>query len=220
MTWFTIGISGITCGGKTTLATKFYNYLSDENTPKQFGNIRINRVVLIQQDKYFWPRDNPKHIWIDEINFINREVMSAMDMDQMWADVEEVLTPQANSVTAVDQQNNSPVSNGALINLNILIIEGFLIFNYDPIYDLCQIKYHFQLPYDLCLQRRLKRNFKHVNPQPEKYFAEFIWPSYRKHLDELKNSKEIIYLNGEHNKEEIFKLAFHYFIEAALRANA
>lgn len=239
MSWFVIGISGVTCGGKTTLATRFIEYLSDsehQKTLKSVHNIQINQVRIIHQDRYFWPRDSPKHVWIDELQFINRELLSAIDTDAINRDIDAILCenvkntvttsatlsaiPSNETSTAVvingneqqDQQEPQPPHTSP-IQLNILVIEGFLIFNDQRIDTRCDLKFFFHLSFETCWQRRRKRVFKHVNPHPEQYFKEILWPSYKKHLNEICDPKNIIYLNGELELDDIFKLSVRYFIE-------
>lgn len=43
--------------------------------------------------------------------------------------------------------------------LNILIIEGFLIFNHPVTFDICNVKYHLHVPYEVCYARRVKRTY-------------------------------------------------------------
>lgn len=201
-----IGISGITGGGKSTLATRLLPFLSDPNHADIFDGVHINKVVLINQDKYFYVRDSPNHTWIPEINFINREILSAMNMDQFAADVADT----------VDKLRENDVSNGnaaptdaqnARVVVNILLIEGFLIYNDERINRFCELRFHIYLSYDVGLQRRLKRNFKHINPKPEWYFEHFIWPMYQKHLSEVPNKTDLIYLNGEQHVDDVFHQA-------------
>lgn len=217
MSWFVVGISGVTCGGKTSLATRFHDYLSNaenQKTLKAMHNIQINKVRLIHQDRYFYPRDSPKHTWIEELNFINRELLSAIDTDAMDRDVAAIL---AEGVTATTAQPE-PTSPDTIepVSVNILLIDGFLIFNDERISSRCQLKFFFQLSFEVCISRRRKRVFKHINPNPERYFREILWPSYRKHMHEIQDASDIIFLNGEHNQEEIFKLALNYFVDAAV----
>lgn len=223
MSWFVVGISGVTCGGKTTLANRFFEYLNDANNKKTLHiqhNIQINKVRIIHQDKYFHPRDWPNHVWIEELNFINREHLAAIDTDAMCRDVEAILAENVIGPSAVVQGNDAtdviappPTSP---IHLNILLIEGFLIYNDVRINALCHMKFFFRLSFDVCWDRRRKRVFKHINPNPERYFREVLWPSYKQHLDVMPDANKIIFLNGEHNPEEIFKLTLRYFVETVL----
>lgn len=190
-----IGISGITGAGKTTLASSLYAYLSDPKNIKLFETRKISKVHLIHQDKYFYARDSPNHIWIPEINFINREILSAMDMKRFVNDI-QTLYFELNSSDKINFDSDR--------NLNILIVEGFLIFNETKINDLCNIRFHLFVSYDEGFKRRLTRTFKHINPQPEWYWENYIWPSYQKHLNELPNKNELIFINGEQSVDVCF----------------
>lgn len=222
MSWFVVGISGVTCGGKTTLANRFFEYLSDATHQKSLKtrhNIHINKVRIIHQDKYFYPRDWPHHVWIDELNFINRERLAAIDTDAMARDVETILAENVITPIETVQGNGAtddiapPTPPPPAIQLNILLIDGFLIYNDVRINNLCHLKFFFRLSFDVCWDRRRQRVFKHVNPHPERYFREVLWPSYKQHLDEMPAQNSIIFLNGEHDPEEIFKLTLRYFKE-------
>lgn len=201
-----IGISGITGGGKTTLATRMLPFLSDPKNADIFDGVRINKVHLINQDKYFYARDSPNHKWIPEINFINREILSAMNMDQFAADVAETV----DKLRENDDLNENLVPIGAdstRVLVNILLVEGFLIYNDERINRFCELRFHIYLSYEVGLQRRLKRTFKHVNPKPEWYFEHFIWPMYHKYQNEVPNKTDLIYLNGEQHVDDVFRQA-------------
>lgn len=204
-----IGISGITGGGKTTLATALHQYLSDRNNANAFDGIRINQVALIHQDKYFWIRSSPNHTWIKEINFINREILSAMDMDKFANDVSETVRQLTDDTPETNKQPCSPKidTNCSWISVNICIIEGFLIYNDERINRFCGLRFHLYLSSDVGFQRRLLRTFKHQNPQPKWYWDNYAWPLYRKYLDEVPNKSELILINGEDDVDSIFNEA-------------
>lgn len=195
MKLFIVGISGVSGSGKSTLATKLYDHLSDATNANAFDNCHIKQVHLIQQDKYFYPRDSSHHIWIKDINFINREVLSAIHVDGMWSDVENTVSQFSATETNCDCNAN---------DVCILLVEGFLIFNDERINALCNLRLHLTLTPEVCLERRLKRVWKHVNPQPIKYFQEYVWPSYRMHRDLVQKSDQIYYINGEDSREKLF----------------
>lgn len=212
-----IGISGISGGGKTTLATALHKYLSDSKNADLFDGIHINEIVLMHQDKYFYPRDSPHHIWIPEINFINRELLSAMNMDKFAEDVNETMKNLRN-VT-----NSSSSEDAKGITVNILLVEGFLIYNDQRINQCFQLRFNFHLPYAVGLARRLIRTFKHINPKPEWYFDNYIWPSYHKHLNEVPNKTDLIHLNGDQTKDDIFNQALSTittFLSNQMNSNA
>lgn len=197
---YVVGISGVSGGGKSTLANSLFDYLSERTNANVLENHSITRVSLIAQDKYFYPRDSPHHIWIKDMNFINREVLSAIDGERLWTDIADCVL-QLSEVEASAHE------------ICILLIEGFLIFNDDRINELCDLRLHVTLTPEEGLRRRMTRTWKHVNPDPAKYFKEYMWPSYVKHLEIVKNRDQIHYLNGENTRDELFKESLRLIIE-------
>lgn len=51
--WLVIGISGVTCGGKSSLAQSLYDYFSKRAGQELKAGIQLNRTELINQDAYF-----------------------------------------------------------------------------------------------------------------------------------------------------------------------
>lgn len=141
-------------------------------------------------------------------------------MDKMLKDIFEILNSrfilhQTKSVTNHFQSDNifwdhyrshlteDKLNNHGILNkivksnvlLNILIIEGFLVFNHAILLDLCNLKFHLHVPYEVCYERRQKRMYD--PPDVPLYFEMAVWPSYEQHLKEIHNRDEIIFLNGE-----------------------
>lgn len=181
--WLVVGITGVTCSGKSTLARSI---ISEINAKKvQFPDyITIGSVELIKQDDYFHPKTSAEHVWIPEFNYINREILTALNMSKMCADVKGIIGAY-----------QPYTKTGEKCILNILVIEGFLIFNCEEVGDMCQIKIDVQLSYDECCKRRLKRTYN--PPNPAGYFEKIIWPFYQQHLNEYKNIKDLYVINGE-----------------------
>lgn len=71
--WIVIGIAGVTCGGKTTLANKLKELLCP--------------VYVIHQDKYFLPDSSSQHVRCPGMEHNNYDILSALDMEQMWRDI-------------------------------------------------------------------------------------------------------------------------------------
>lgn len=87
--------------------------------------------------------------------------------------------------------------------LNILIIEGFLIFSHTILLDLFNIKFHLHVPYEICYERRKKRQYE--PPDVPLYFEMVVWPYYERHLREFKHREEIIFLNGDTLPDKCFE---------------
>uniref|UniRef100_A0A182QJK4 Deoxynucleoside kinase domain-containing protein n=1 Tax=Anopheles farauti TaxID=69004 RepID=A0A182QJK4_9DIPT len=258
-TWLVIGISGVTNGGKTTLAKALETYfLAHKGTVFFRENLHLNQVVSICQDDYFLPVDSPRHEIIKKLNHINWEVMGSLDMDRMCQDVMKVLGHKfilydcqqlrnhhqngdrdremdgpepvepamdeynlfadhflSNFLTKYDENGTASQRATNLIKksknesyqslnmkLNILLLEGFLIFNHSFTRDLCTVKFHIHLPYERCYARRMQRVYD--PPDVVGYFEMCVWPMYERHYREFKGRKDIYVLNGEIPPDSIF----------------
>lgn len=192
---YELQISGVTCGGKTTITNLLRDCLSDlANKNVLNDNITIKSVKMISQDDYFWPVDSPHHKLCEHLNHINWEILSALDMDRMCNDLKELIGHESNLY-----RRQSP---DVAMDLNILIIEGFLIFNHPAIFDLCQIKFHLHLPYEECYRRRSNRRYE--PPDIVGYFEGYVWPLYEKHFRKFSDSGEVIMLNGSMSVQKCF----------------
>lgn len=78
--------------------------------------------------------------------------------------------------------------------VQLLIIEGFSIFNFPPVDELCHLKYYLVLDKDTCRLRRDQRTYD--PPDVPRYFEQIVWPEYQKYYNEIKQLKNIKVLNG------------------------
>lgn len=183
--WFIIGISGATCSGKTTLSNRLHNELKNS--------------VVIHQDNYFLPQDDPRHVKINELNHFNWELITSMDMDKMHSDIFQLIESSPN-------ENSSSET----VNKNILILDGFLLFKCEVISNLCDCKYFITLTKEECWERRKGRVYD--PPDVPGYFEKVTWPEYVKYRDELIKDNDfcntITFIDGSKSKEEIFQMIF------------
>lgn len=177
MKTFVIGIGGVTNGGKTTLA---------KNLQKHLPN-----CTIISQDDFFKPESE---IETDENGFLQYDVLEALNMEKMMSAISCWMDNPGNCV--------GPVTGADAKEISILIIEGFLLFNYKPLDNMWNRSYFLTIPYEECKRRRSTRVYE--PPDPPGYFDGHVWPMYLKHKQEMKDiSWEIVYLDGMKSKEEL-----------------
>lgn len=75
--WVTVCLSGVTCGGKSTLARSLHKAFNDS--------------VYIRQDDYFWDANSSYHPFIPSLNHSNWETMASLDMERMRNDVNNTM---------------------------------------------------------------------------------------------------------------------------------
>lgn len=179
MRWLVIGISGATGSGKSTLASRIHdNFL---------------KSVIVRQDDYFLPSDDPRHIRIPELNHLNWDLITSLDMQKMHSDVIKILQSRENNVNS---------------KKTILILDGFLLFQHKGITDLCDRKYFLTLTKEQCWERRKNRTYD--PPDVPGYFDKVVWPEYVKYKNEIvQNSKlreTITFIDGSKDIKEIYEI--------------
>lgn len=196
--WLVIGISGVTCGGKSSLSNDVFDYFKERQGHEIKPGIELKRVHILHQDTYYRSIDHPNHQKIEKLNHINWEIIESIDMEKMINDITEILGKTfviyntRSSTRAKNSRHNNMFAhhfagsphqmkarafqdNGELIAdendlnnfkiikqnhvLNILIIEGILVFNHPVTIDLCNVKYHLHVPYEVCKARRNNRSY-------------------------------------------------------------
>lgn len=187
--WLVVALSGVTNGGKSTLAAKLLEIL-----PKG--------TQLIQQDNYFYNDNDPHHIPCPGgIKHHNWDVITAMDMNRMVQDVRAIINSApkssslADSLTLDRESEMSNVCNMCPKPLSILILDGFLLFDNTAILEMCNLRYFITLNRDECWQRRQQRNYD--PPDPPGYFDKCVWPMYEQYLNNTREKDiQVTYLDG------------------------
>ncbi|CAF1390719.1 unnamed protein product [Adineta steineri] len=137
------------------------------------------RVKSMHLDNYFRPNDDPHHIHLDEFNHHDWDCLEAIDTEKFVHDIE---------------LNR--------YQCDLLLIEGFLIFNISNAKELYDLIYYFDLPYEECHRRRSSRNYD--PPDPKNYFEKHVWQVHLKTKQEVLeyfNKKKLVIVN---TKEESF----------------
>ncbi|XP_057580114.1 nicotinamide riboside kinase 1 isoform X2 [Hippopotamus amphibius kiboko] len=187
MKTFVIGIGGVTNGGKTTLA---------KNLQKRLPNCSV-----ISQDDFFKPESE---IETDENGFLQYDVLEALNMEEMMSAISCWMESATQSLVSTD--------GGSVEEIPILIIEGFLLFNYKPLDTIWNRSYFLTIPYEECKRRRSTRVYE--PPDAPGYFDGHVWPMYQKHRKEMENiSWEIVYLDGTKSEEELSSQVYEDLIQ-------
>jgi uridine kinase len=157
-----VGLGGVTNGGKTTMC---------RSLEQLFSSNKYNmHVKSLHMDDYFRPNDDPHHIYLVKFHHHDWDCLEAIDTDRFIADLQSMR-----------------------LQCDLLLVEGFLIFNVltpsnNP--HLFNLAYYFDLPYEECRKRRLKRDYD--PPDPDGYFEEHVWHVHVKAKKEaLDRNKDI-----------------------------
>lgn len=149
-----VGISGVSCGGKTTVASGLNDWLNKSE----------QNAKLVMQDDFYKPADQ---LPINSItNFPEFDEPESVRMDLIKDKIVEWLEEPVE----VDENDTK-----------ILIVEGTMIFTDPEICKLCDLRYLVHVDFEVAKYRRSLRNYK--IPDPPQIVARNIWPKYIKHRE-------------------------------------
>jgi uridine kinase len=189
-----IGVTGLSCSGKTTLSEKLYRRLGTEN------------CLLISMDNYYkeLTSDQYKVLHNDEaaINFdtpdaINFEMLKK-NLKDIKNNVGEVKLPIFDLASCTLTGWKNVPSN----KYKYIIIEGLLIFSDPEVVELCNLKIWVDASDYVCALRRFIKFTDTIKGYSHQYIynqcVKFVIPGQDKYVKPVKNVCDF-FINGEKN---------------------
>lgn len=213
--WFVIALSGVSCGGKTTIAKKLLK------------DVPASRIHL-SQDEYILPNDYKGHLKAPEpLTGYNKDTLNSIDMNKMMSDINYIMRNDPADIdisSSLHFRDRKEVIGSALRSPRppfhgflgenslspVLILDGFLLLNYSDIPLLCDKMYFITLTKEECWERRKRRTFTLPGMDGENYFELCMWPKYLEYFQEMCSLvKNVSFINGsvplKDTYEHIFK---------------
>lgn len=186
-----VGVGGMTNGGKSTLSRSLHQ--------------QIPNSCIIAQDSYF---KDDSVVQVDSNGFKQYDVLEALEMDKMMSDVDSWLRDPKLFLRQLGlNPEHQTASGNEDEEVFVLIVEGFLIFNYRPLNELFDKRHFMEIPYEVCKRRRSLRVY--TPPDPPGYFDGHVWPMYLKNRQEMESMvSDIVFLDGLESKEELLAAVY------------
>jgi uridine kinase len=171
----TVGISGGTGSGKTTVAQKIISSLGAAN------------VVFIQQDSYY---RSLGEMPVDLRQHVNFDHPDAVDMELMQQHLEALRAGQAIDVPVYDFVTHTRRPETVRVEPRpVVVVEGILIFSEPRIRSLLEIKIFVECDADIRFIRRLERDMRERGRSLESVVAQYLTTVRPMHLQYVLPSK-------------------------------
>ncbi|NWJ03171.1 NRK1 kinase, partial [Crypturellus undulatus] len=185
----------VTNGGKTTLAKKLQKILPN--------------CDIICQDDFFKPESE---VETDQRGFKLYDVLDALYMDEMVKCIRSWMNNPAYSGVLTEETQMTCINPKNTEDVYILIVEGFLLYNYGPLNELWDRRYFLTLPYEECKRRRSTRVYQPADTPG--YFDGHVWPMYLKYKNELEeNASNVVYLDGTKPQDELLSHVYNDIVQ-------
>ena len=182
-----IGIAGGTGSGKTTLMKNIMN---------RFGDV----VTVLSHDNYYRRHDE---LTYEERCKINYDEPAALETDLMARHLNKLRHGMAIDCPVYDfTQHNRSGETTRIEPKNVIIVEGILIFENQPLRELMDIRIFVDTDADVRLCRRIKRDVNKRGRTLESVLTQYqetVKPMHEKYVEPSKRFADIVVPEGGKN---------------------
>jgi len=183
-----VGISGGSGSGKTMFAEKL---------KKEFGE---KRITIINQDSYY---KDLSHMSFNERCKQNFDHPNAIDFDLFLLHIKDLIVGKKIDMPIYDLSRHLRSNDMITIKPSLVIVlDGTLLFTQSQLNDIMDIKIFLDVPDDLRLSYRIKRDTKERGRTVESIMNQYVntvRPMYDQFIYPSKNSADIILDNTQND---------------------
>ena len=182
-----IGIAGGTGSGKTTLM---------KNIIGRFGDV----VTVLSHDNYYYRHDE---LTYEQRCKINYDEPAALETDLMARHLDLLRQGESIQCPVYDfAQHNRSDETIEIVPKSVIIVEGILIFENEPLRNLMDIKIFVDTDADVRLCRRIKRDVNKRGRTLESVLTQYqetVKPMHEKYVEPSKKYADIVVPEGGKN---------------------
>ncbi|RQD77094.1 MAG: uridine kinase [Halanaerobium sp. MSAO_Bac5] len=187
MKTFLIGIAGGTASGKTTLARILKNSFQED-------------VIILKHDYYYYDRSHFK-VEDEKINFDHPD---SFETELLVKQLKKLKKGEAVQRPVYSYKTNERLAEKKRVNpAAIIIVEGILIFHYEILRKLFDLKIYVDTDADIRLLRRISRDIKERDRSFEsvkRQYLSTVKPMHEKYVEPSKYYSDIIIPHGGLNE--------------------
>jgi uridine kinase len=208
---FLIGVAGGTASGKSTVCEEIIRRLGDERKPL---------VGVMCQDAFYRELSGEEKAMAYRGDF-NFDHPDALDYDLMIKTFDDIKTGRSVSVPVYDFRTHSRVPNERkeIGCVDVLLVEGILVFYFEPIREMFDMKLFVDTDPDTRLARRVVRDIRDRGRDLEHILHQYlslVKPAYEDFCLPTKKYADVIIPRGAENHVAIELIVKH--IQELLRS--
>ncbi len=192
MTTKIIGIAGGSGSGKSTLAVSLC-----KKYPDQFA--------LLQLDDYFKSKADAPVLG----QFVNWEHPDAIRWNDLIRDITDLKAGKSVTISTKSELYNPEYDWQLKNKINyivepkqLILIEGYLVFAYEQLRALCDMKIYL----DISIEQSLKRRSANKFAPEQAYVEQVLLPMHEQYVAPTKNYADIVIDAGTHSTEAVFDM--------------
>lgn len=182
-----IGIAGGSGSGKTTLMKNIITIFGED-------------VTVISHDNYYKRHDEMTY---DERCLLNYDEPAAFDTDLLVSQLAELKQGREIDCPVYDfTVHNRSDETIHIVPKKVIIVEGILIFENEPLRELMDIRIYVDTDADIRLCRRVKRDVKKRGRSLESVLTQYqttVKPMHEKYVEPSKKFAHLVVLEGGKN---------------------
>ena len=197
-----IGITGASGAGKSRFAQQLYARVG-----RQFAT---GSVSILNEDCYYRDRSD---LTFEQRCDINYDHPDAMEHDLLASHLAMLRAGKRVQIPQYDHSiHNRIPATSTLEPSRILIVEGILILHHLHLRDLLDLKLFVDVPMDICLSRRLRRDIQERGRSLDSVLSQYeqtVRPMYFEYIDPCKQHADLIVPQGGENENALRVLENH-----------
>ncbi len=197
-----IGIAGASGAGKSMLANQLYDRMRQNRTRHD--------VTILNEDCYYLRRDDLSFHDRENINYDHPD---AIEHELLIEQLVALRTGRSIELPQYDySQHNRDARTLHVEPSTVLILEGILILHRPELRDLLDLKIFVDVPLDICLSRRLRRDIADRGRSLDSVLTQYhqtVRPMFYEYVDPSKEHADIIIPRGGENLNALDVLENH-----------
>ena len=197
-----IGIAGASGAGKSVLANQLLERLRVSHSHSD--------AIIIHEDCYYRDRSE---LTFHERNSINYDHPDAMEHDLLFKHLNSLRDGHAIELPRYDYIRHTRKKEAlSTAPSRIVIVEGILILRHFQLRDLMDLMIFVDVPLDICLLRRLRRDMQERGRTVESVLAQHentVRPMYYEFIEPTRQYADLIVPHGGQNRIALEVLCSH-----------